>query len=284
MTYALRLSEDEVARYRMMAHHARILEADLWERAGLRPGARVADVGCGPGAMLAVQAEVAGPGGQVVGVDDDERAVRAAAELLADAEVGNAEVRRGRADDTGLPTASFDVVVLRHVLAHNGGAEQRIVDHLAGLVRPGGHVLLVDVDLTAATADPPLPAALEDLMRRYQRWHTDRGNDLAVGRRLDQLARAAGLAVEEFRDLSVAVEVGTGMRGPAWAARQELVRAELASTADVARWAAAFDEIDSWTRRPRLALRTFAAVCRRTEGDGTAIAQHPTGAHPERGR
>jgi hypothetical protein len=41
--YALELDEREVARYRMMADQARAAEADLWELAGIGPGARVAD-------------------------------------------------------------------------------------------------------------------------------------------------------------------------------------------------------------------------------------------------
>ena len=37
-TYALRLSDNERARYRMMAARARAEEADLWALAGLVPG------------------------------------------------------------------------------------------------------------------------------------------------------------------------------------------------------------------------------------------------------
>lgn len=73
------------------------------------------------------------------------------------AQLRNADVRRGQATDTGLGADSFDVAVLRHVLAHNGGTEQAIVDHLAALVRPGGAVYLVDVDLTAPAERPPVP-------------------------------------------------------------------------------------------------------------------------------
>lgn len=76
MSYALRLSDDELTRYRIMAERARAQEADLWELAGLTAGA-----------------------------------------VLAAADVTNAEVRPGRAEDTGLPAGSFDTVVLRHVLA-----------------------------------------------------------------------------------------------------------------------------------------------------------------------
>jgi 2-polyprenyl-3-methyl-5-hydroxy-6-metoxy-1,4-benzoquinol methylase len=262
MTYALRLSDDELTRYQLMAHRAREREVDLWQLAGLTPGARVADIGCGPGAMLATLAEAVGPGGHVVGVDGDERAVQAANAMLLGTGMRNAETRTGYAADTGLTEGSFDTVVLRHVLAHNGGAEQRIVDHLARLARPGGHVYLVDVDLTSASISPSTPDA-EELRVRYLRWHAEQGNDLRVGRRLADLGRSAGLVVEAFRGWFEIGEFPPGMRGPAWAAREAMVRSGLATADDVARWAAAFDEIDTWVERPRFMLATFAAVCRR---------------------
>jgi 2-polyprenyl-3-methyl-5-hydroxy-6-metoxy-1,4-benzoquinol methylase len=267
-TYALRLSADELARYRMMAARARAEEGDLWECAGLVAGARVADVGCGPGALLVTLAEVVGPTGQVVGVDADSAAVAAARTALAEAQaagpgIAGGEVRQGRADATGLPAGSVDTVVLRHVLAHNGGAEQRIVDHLATLVRPGGHVYLLDVDLTTTTGTAALPAA-EELHARYVRWHELQGNDPRVGRRLPELARTAGLAVVESRRWTVGGALSPGMRGPAWAARDELVGAGLATTADIARWDAAFSALNRAEHRPEYSLDLFAVVCRRT--------------------
>jgi predicted methyltransferase len=85
----------------MMAQRAQAQEADLWALAGLTPGARVADVGCGPGAMVATLAETVGPGGHVVGVDGDEQAVETAHALLAAAAVTNAEVQAGQAQTPG---------------------------------------------------------------------------------------------------------------------------------------------------------------------------------------
>lgn len=262
MTYALRLSDGELVRYRMMAQRAREQEADLWELAGLTPGARVADVGCGPGAMVVTLAELVGPCGHVVGVDGDEQAVDAARAVLTAAGVTNAEVRAGRAEDTDLAEASFDAVVLRHVLAHNGGAEQRIVDHLARLVRPGGHVYLVDVDLTSMSISPSIPD-VEELHACYLRWHAEQGNDLRIGRRLADLGRSAGLLVEAFRGWFQIGERPPGVRGPAWAAREAMVRSGRATHDDLARWAAAFDEIDAWVERPQFMVGNFAAVCQR---------------------
>ena len=74
--YTYRLSDAELARYRAMAAHALARERDLWNAAGIVPGARVVDLGCGPGAFLADLAERAGPHGRVVGVDDAAEAVR----------------------------------------------------------------------------------------------------------------------------------------------------------------------------------------------------------------
>jgi 2-polyprenyl-3-methyl-5-hydroxy-6-metoxy-1,4-benzoquinol methylase len=262
MNYALRLNDDELARYRMMAQRAQVQEADLWELASLTPGARVADVGCGPGAMVATLAEIVGPGGRVVGVDGDTQTVETARALLAAAAMTNAELRTGQAEDTGLAEASFDVVVLRHVLAHNGRAEQRIVDHLAQLARPGGHVYLVDTDMTTISISPSIPDA-DQLHARYLQWHADQGNDLRSGRRLAALGRSAGLTVEAFRGWFEIADLPPGMRGPAWAAREAMVRSGRATEDDAARWAAAFDEIDSWVERPQFMLGVFAAVCRR---------------------
>ena len=265
-TYALRLSDDELGRYRMMAARARAEEGDLWTSAGLVPGARVADVGCGPGAMLVALAQVVGPTGHVVGVDADPAAVAAARAALATARLSGAVapgvVQHGRAESTGLLPGSVDTVVLRHVLAHNGPAAQRIVDHLATLVRPGGHVYLVDVDQTTARVTPESPATLE-LHTRYARWHELQGNYPRIGLRLPDLARAAGLDVVEHRGWDVGGPAPRGMRGPAWAARDELARAGLASPEDVARWDAAFAALDAADERPEIGLRVYAAVCRR---------------------
>jgi 2-polyprenyl-3-methyl-5-hydroxy-6-metoxy-1,4-benzoquinol methylase len=152
--YPLELDQTEVERDRTMAEAARQSEADLWEPAGIVAGARVADVGCGPGAMLPALAAAVGPDGRVTAVDADPEAVAAATALVAAAGLANVAVREGRADATGLPAGSLDVVMLRHVLAHNGGAEDVIVAHLATLLRPGGCLYLVDADLTAIRVIP----------------------------------------------------------------------------------------------------------------------------------
>jgi ubiquinone/menaquinone biosynthesis C-methylase UbiE len=79
--------------------------------------------------MLAALSAAVGPEGRVQAVDADPAAVAAAGALVAAAGLANVSVAEGRADRTGLEPGSLDAVMLRHVLAHNGGAEDAIVAH-----------------------------------------------------------------------------------------------------------------------------------------------------------
>ena len=67
--YSLSLSEAEIDRYRFMAQVARQQESERWASAGLVEGARVGDIGCGPGLVTVELADVVGPRGSVIGVE-----------------------------------------------------------------------------------------------------------------------------------------------------------------------------------------------------------------------
>jgi SAM-dependent methyltransferase len=260
--YPLELDPGEVERYRLMAEQARAAEVDLWKLAGIGPGARVADVGCGPGAMLPALSAAVGPEGRVQAVDADPAAVAAAGALVAAAGLANVSVAEGRADRTGLEPGSLDVVMLRHVLAHNGGAEDAIVAHLATLVRPGGCVYLVDVDGTATRVLPDR-ADLADVDERYAAFRAARGDDNRAGLRLaDRLARA-GLEVVEFRGRYLIGSPPPGVRPPGWAAREAMLAAGVVTEADVERWDRAFREIEAAPVPPTVFAPFFTAVGRR---------------------
>ncbi len=260
--YALKISDAELARYRVMASTARELEAELWTAAGLGSGAHVLDIGCGPGATVLALAEVVGPTGSVVGVDADPGAIAMAEALIEAAALTNARVQLGDGTATGLPAGGADVVMMRHVLAHNQQLEQDLVRHAAELVRPGGHVYLVDVDVSMLRQRDVAPE-LVDLHDRYIAFHAQRGNDLATGLRLVPLLAQAGLEVVVDTALMNVVKVPPGLRSPGWAARDALVAAGLADEGDLARWEEAFQRSDAATVRPTFFGPYFVAVGRR---------------------
>ncbi len=262
--YALQLSDAEISRYRRMAEVARADEIELWTAAGIVPGARVADLGCGPGASLVVMADVVGPTGAVVGIDGDPAAVEIAGQLIEASGHAHASAQVGDAAATGLEPGSFDVAVFRHVLAHNGPTEQALVDHAASLVRPGGCVYIVDITSALALMrdEPPV---VREMNERYREFHAKRGNDLSPGMRLDVLLTAAGLTVDRYDGQVIIFQPPPGMRPPMWAARDAMVAAGVIDDADVARWAAFFEEADKLPKLPMLFIPTMRVVGRKPE-------------------
>lgn len=266
--YSLAISDPEIRRYQLMAERAQVVEAELWRQAGIVPGATVADVGCGPAAVSVVLARAVAPSGRVVGVERDEASLAAARRVVADSGVGNVELRSGTATDTGLDADSVDVTMCRNVLAHNGPDEQRIVDHLAQICRPGGVVYLVDVDGTAMRLldiDPDLA----DLTDRYVEFHRNRGNDLQTGLRLAKLLGAAGLEVLAFQGSYNIVAAPPGLRPPPWAARESMLRDGVVTAEDVERWQRAFDRMDTATVRPTVFAPQFIALGRKPDVRGS---------------
>lgn len=174
-------------------------------------------------------------------------------------------MQAGSAHDTGLAPESVDVVMIRHVLAHNGGLEEAIVRHAAGLVRPGGSVHLTDIDGTAFRFRPSLPE-MQELNERYAAWHAAQGNDLSVGLRLDELLAGAGLEVTLYEGRYEIADAPRGVRPPGWAAREALVADGFADQDDVARWDAAFDRLDQQASGAKLFAPLFWATGRRNPG------------------
>jgi SAM-dependent methyltransferase len=260
--YTLVISEVELARYRMMAERALEYEVDEMRVAGIGPGLTIADVGCGPAAMSVELARMVGPGGRVIAVERDPAARATAEQVIAAAGVTNVDLRAGDAAATGIEPGSVDVAMMRHVLAHNGGHEQAIVNHLASIVRPGGFVYLVDVDLTGiriTDVDPDLA----DLNTKYAEFHTRRGNDVLVGLRLRQFLTTAGLDVRTYVGHYNIVTAPPGMRPPAMAARDAMLADGIVTEADLARWDAAFARADATDVRPTIFAPSFVAIGQR---------------------
>jgi demethylmenaquinone methyltransferase/2-methoxy-6-polyprenyl-1,4-benzoquinol methylase len=100
-------------------------------------GARVLEVGCGPGARLSGLAGRVGPTGTVVGLD-------AAAGMVATARGRGGEVVRGDARRLPLATASVDAVLALDVLELFSGADlSRVLTEVRRVLRPDGWLCAV---------------------------------------------------------------------------------------------------------------------------------------------
>jgi SAM-dependent methyltransferase len=188
--YTLSSSEAEQERLRRQADDLRPHSTDLFGRLGVQPGWEVLDLGCGPGGNLDLLAGLTASGGRVTGLDVNPDHVRLAGGFAAARGLGNVTVRCADARATGLPPGSFDLVYAR-LLLMNIPWPGDVVAEMARLARPGGWVAGEEAD-AICICDPPNEAwdRLTVLLR--QAWQLA-GADLAMGRRVAALYRAAGL-------------------------------------------------------------------------------------------
>jgi SAM-dependent methyltransferase len=190
------LATGEAADYRLGLLHdlygpgsRRVLRA-----AGVQPGMRVADIGCGVGMTTALLAELAGPEGDVVGVDFSSAQLAQARERLRSAGT-NIRFYEASATDTGLPFKSFDLVYCRFLLIHLTDPEGALCE-MKALLKPGGILVCEDGDLTTAGSEPP--SALGAFADLWGRLGPARGVDYTLGKRLFHMVQAAGFPAPEI--------------------------------------------------------------------------------------
>src|SRR5580765_7105195 len=87
--YILPRSEAELQRLVLQDQLLHRITGSLFERAGLRDGMRVLDIGSGAGGVALLAAAIVGATGSVVGVEIDDASVAAATERAKEAGVTN---------------------------------------------------------------------------------------------------------------------------------------------------------------------------------------------------
>ena len=154
-TYVLGHADVEVQRLLLQGRLYDDYTEHALRLAGLRPGMRVLDVGCGPGDVSFVAARLVGPSGTVLGVD-------AAPEMI--------ELARARAAEKGLSAVRFtqaaidaitldepvDAIIGRLILMHLPHPAATL-HRLSSFVRPGGVIAFSENDITAARSIPDMP-------------------------------------------------------------------------------------------------------------------------------
>jgi ubiquinone/menaquinone biosynthesis C-methylase UbiE len=185
------------------AHRLRVLDEvygrssrALLERAGLRAAWRCADIGCGTGWVTLTMAERVGSKGSVVGVDRAESFVEEARHAVAGRGLANVEFLTGDAAAPPLTAGEFDLVYARCVLSHLADP-LRALRAMARLARPGGVVVVEDIDCGGVFAHPDVPALMRHL-ELYQKVIRLHGGDPLMGRKLPRLCRKAGLSDVHF--------------------------------------------------------------------------------------
>ena len=244
--YPLGSSADESARLQRQADELAPDSAALLDRVGLRPGQSAIDLGCGPRGILDLLAGRVSPDGQVVGLDANPAHTAMAAEFVCGRGLSGVEIVTADARHTGLPSGSFDLVHARTLLVNLTEPAQAMAE-MVRLAKPGGQVAVAEPDTEHVLCYPPVPA-FDRMGEIFAVAFRRNGADAAIGRRVPELFRQAGLT-------DVGVESRTQMYPPGnsrrtvrldlvRAMRPHIVEMGLASSQEL-------DELDA-TLRPHL--------------------------------
>jgi SAM-dependent methyltransferase len=223
------------------------------------PGWRCLDVGAGDGSVARWLALRVAPEGRVTATDLNPR-------FLVGHGFPNLEVRRHDLLTDDLESGCYDLVHCRFVLMHLPDP-LRALQRLAAAVRPGGWLLLEEMDVSAfGAADPahPRAAGFDRRMRALHLTLQSRGTmDPCLGRRLPALIEGQGL-----RDLGYDGVTLIGRGGDALARNRRMnlqllrgrLSAETLTEADLDElecafgdrsfWFVGFTSVGAWGRRP----------------------------------
>jgi SAM-dependent methyltransferase len=134
-------SEDESLRLDLKTDPEAIKRQAQW--AGLEPGMRVADLGCGPGKTSYYLNELVQPNGSTVGVDISRQRVNYAKSHYQAKGLSFVQEDIRKPLD---PLGAFDFIWIRFVLEHYRSNAFEIVERCIALLNPGGVACLVDLD------------------------------------------------------------------------------------------------------------------------------------------
>jgi ubiquinone/menaquinone biosynthesis C-methylase UbiE len=188
--YALVSTDHE--RQRLMRQGAILREhlADAFRAAGLAPGMRVLDIGCGVGDVSMLAAELVGPAGSVVGLDRDPDNVAWATRRIADAGFANIRFQAAEFHDF-TDSQPFDALVGRFILLYLPDPVATL-RRLSQQLRSGAVIAFLEPDFDVPSRlFPDVP-----LFKNSEHWVTEAlrrsGARVDMGMRLYATYRDAG--------------------------------------------------------------------------------------------
>jgi 2-polyprenyl-3-methyl-5-hydroxy-6-metoxy-1,4-benzoquinol methylase len=189
-SYTITGGEQGKRRLNLLAEIFQPTTLRLLEDAGLRSGGRCLDLGCGGGHVALDMARIVGPDGFVTGLDFDPQIVELARQDAKDAGIGNVEYHV--ADAQTFDGGPFDLIYARFLLSHLCEPEN-LLARMRQLTRPGGRIVLEDIDMSGSYCHPHDPAHAQSV-ELYTKAVRRGGGDADLGRRIPAIALAAGLS------------------------------------------------------------------------------------------
>ena len=198
--YALGTNDAELVRLGLQHRMWSAAAFALWERAGIKAGHTVLDIGSGPGYTSFDLAGVVTPKGKVIAVDESARYIDYLKQRQAILANGTIEARVGDVQHLDLEASSLDAAYQRWVLCFVKDPEA-VVRGVAKALKPGGVFTSQDyLHYEGILLAPPSQAFKRFVTVVAEAWR-GHGGDTEIGMRLPTLLAKHGLKVVEITPL-----------------------------------------------------------------------------------
>lgn len=157
-------------------------DRDKWQRAdelirelNLKPGNKVADVGCHEGYMTVKLSKVVGASGKVFSVDVDQSKLDKLKTNLQELQISNATPVKGDYDDPKLSLNSLDAVIILDTY-HEMDDHDKILQHIKASLKSGGRLVICE--------------PIADERKKLTRSEQEKKHELGMNFALDDLKKA----------------------------------------------------------------------------------------------
>lgn len=157
-------------------------ERDKWQQAdelirqlNLKPGSKVADVGCHEGYMTMKLSVVVGRTGKVYAVDVEQPKLDKLQAILTKRSITNVEPVKGDYDNPKLPLNSLDGVIILDTY-HEMDDHDEILLHIKSALKPAGRLVICE--------------AIADERKAFSREDQERKHELGINYALEDLKKA----------------------------------------------------------------------------------------------
>lgn len=160
LEYPLGHAPTEIRRLILQSAILRPITERLLRSAGIGAGMKVLDLGCGPGDVAMLAAQIVGADGWVLGIDQSPEALATAAERAGQSGLTQISFIQSSVDeaiDRTLPSTRFDAVIGRYILCYLTDPASTLRRAAASL-RPEGILAFHEVDILGQFgSQPPVP-------------------------------------------------------------------------------------------------------------------------------
>lgn len=200
--YVLGTDTDESVRLGLQHRLWSAAAHEIWETAGLQPGVTVLDIGCGPGYATLDMAQIVGPSGRVIGVDESATFLKQLNDQAKARRLENVDRVLGDVQklDEVMPKSekTIDFAYARWVFCFLPHPEY-VIRGLRRLMKPGARLAVQDYFNYEAMTIAPKNAVFSKVIAAVGKSWRARGGDPDIMGRLPAMLAAAGFRIEHLQ-------------------------------------------------------------------------------------